>query len=831
MCIRDRFYLKREANLERQADDLFGTSLLHSPSPLTLSDDQSQAFENLRDGVEALRKYVLLNYMAVCKIVKKCNKNLRSQIDPLTQLLGHPFYTSNTLVGVMNQCDKLTALETGAPPNPMAHGWVFDEVGANEGSSLLGDTSNGIRQRGASSAASPAGNLPSPDNTLVIALRGCHVDQLLLAQTPNLDALLQAVDREARPASAAAQSTLVHLFGQKSDDADFDTLGSASSLDTDTIKQACNSIERGTTQRVVHLHLNKCLKTNKRDPLPTYEALDTQVENLLQAISASKATWSVMICTDGSATASVGTSQLMTNKPTALLDAKTDSEMDIEAGLGIDEEDEEDNHPPYTWKDWLGMCFRICLLCILMYVFIFGLDLMGASFKVLGGAQAGDLFSAVDNPIAGLMVGVLATVLVQSSSTSTSVVVGMVGSDIITVQTAIPVIMGANIGTSVTNTLVSMGQMGNLDHLERAFAGATVHDCFNFLAVAVMLPLEWATDFLFYLTDWMTSELDGSSGGSFKGPLKHIVSPLTNEWIIPDKKKINKIAEGKLTSDSAGSLIKGGFVEGWSDNAAAAFCLVFSLLFLCLALLGIVKLLQYMVLGKAQHSIKKALAFSKTWWGGYVALLVGCGVTIAVQSSSITTSTLTPLVGVGVITVEQMYPLTLGANVGTTCTAFLAALVSEKKGALQIALCHLMFNIFGILMFFPIPATRLPIPMCKFLGSMTRHIGRGFPLFYLLVAFFIVPVIAFGISFMLTDAGAIGVGFGIVLLIAVVGGVGYFVFWWNYQDGRARTIKFFAKLAPKDAGDADGAHEEIEENQENPASAGLSDKQLADDQL
>ena len=74
---------------------------------------------------------------------------------------------------------------------------------------------------------------------------------------------------------------------------------------------------------------------------------------------------------------------------------------------------------------------------------------------MVGGCTAGEMFSSISNPIAGLMVGVLATVLVQSSSTSTSIVVALVGSSVIDVETAIPIVMGANIGTSVTSTIVS----------------------------------------------------------------------------------------------------------------------------------------------------------------------------------------------------------------------------------------------------------------------------------------------------------------------------------------------------------------------------------------
>ena len=92
------------------------------------------------------------------------------------------------------------------------------------------------------------------------------------------------------------------------------------------------------------------------------------------------------------------------------------------------------------------------------------------------------------------MIGIVATVLVQSSSTSTSIVVAMVGSGILDVNQAIPIIMGANIGTSVTNTIVSLGFVGNPECYERGFAGATVHDLFNYLSVITLLPIEMVTN-------------------------------------------------------------------------------------------------------------------------------------------------------------------------------------------------------------------------------------------------------------------------------------------------------------------------------------------------
>ena len=66
----------------------------------------------------------------------------------------------------------------------------------------------------------------------------------------------------------------------------------------------------------------------------------------------------------------------------------------------------------------------------------------------------------LNNPVVGVMIGVLVTVLVQSSSTSTTIIVGLVATDV-PVRTAIPMIMGSNIGTSVTNTIVSFTQISN----------------------------------------------------------------------------------------------------------------------------------------------------------------------------------------------------------------------------------------------------------------------------------------------------------------------------------------------------------------------------------
>merc|ERR1712167_155692 len=137
----------------------------------------------------------------------------------------------------------------------------------------------------------------------------------------------------------------------------------------------------------------------------------------------------------------------------------------------------------------------------------------------------------------------------------------------------------------------------------------------------------------------------------------------------------------------------------------------------------------------------------------YLSILFGMILTICVQSSSITTSALTPLVALSIISVEDMLPLTLGANIGTTCTAFLAAIVTEKKNAIQIALCHLWFNIFGIIIWYPVPLMRqVPLKIAGVLAECTVWY-KWFGAYYILTFFILFPLLLFAFSFAI-DLGA-----------------------------------------------------------------------------
>ncbi|KAL1022558.1 hypothetical protein UPYG_G00029250 [Umbra pygmaea] len=438
----------------------------------------------------------------------------------------------------------------------------------------------------------------------------------------------------------------------------------------------------------------------------------------------------------------------------------------------------------------------------LLYMFVCSLDVLSSAFQLVGGKAAGDIFqdnAVLSNPVAGLVIGVLVTVLVQSSSTSSSIVVSMVSSGLLEVQSAVPVIMGANIGTSVTNTIVAMMQAGDRNEFRRAFAGATVHDFFNWLSVLILLPLEAATGVLYTLTKLVIDSFNIQGGDNAPDLLNVITDPLTNSIIELDKSVISGIATGdpaarnkslikfwckteklvtleNITSDA--NCTNPCWEEGnqtWTqinvttsinlerckhifaysdlpDLAVGLILLALSLLVLCTCLILIVKLLNSMLKGQVAVVIKKVLntdfPFPFGWVTGYIAILVGAGMTFIVQSSSVFTSAITPLVGIGVISLERAYPLTLGSNIGTTTTAILAAMASPGEtlaNSLQIALCHFFFNIAGILLWYPIPFTRIPIRLARALGNRTAKY-RWFAAIYLLICFLLLPLTILGLS-------------------------------------------------------------------------------------
>ena len=364
--------------------------------------------------------------------------------------------------------------------------------------------------------------------------------------------------------------------------------------------------------------------------------------------------------------------------------------------------DKDNEDPEATWKDvmvaccchtrqeWATISIGIALLLFLLYFFLLGLELLGTSFKVVGGCTAGSLLGSDTNPLASVMIGIIATAILQSSSTTTAIIVSLVSGGL-DVKQGIYMVMRANVGTSITGMAVSMAHMGDGEELQRAFSGAALLYVFNFFTLVILLPIEIATGYLYKLTKLMLpSQASEDEGEAWEGPIKKIVSPLGNKIIIANKELIEAVSNGDASCSSYYPVNCDGdgngngdetcpnaglidcdddtgkcplfFQEGATkkdDTVSGWVCLAIALFLLIICLIGLVALLRKMLLGASTRIIYKATNINS-----YIAMCIGCGVTVLVQSSSITTSALVPLAGVGVLKLENMYPLVLGSDVG-----------------------------------------------------------------------------------------------------------------------------------------------------------------------
>jgi sodium-dependent phosphate cotransporter len=351
--------------------------------------------------------------------------------------------------------------------------------------------------------------------------------------------------------------------------------------------------------------------------------------------------------------------------------------------------------------------FWVILFVVSLYSFLLSITLLGDGLKLLGHGFTYKLISLTSNPILGLFIGLFTTAVVQSSSATTSIVVGMVASGALSIFQAIPIVMGANIGTTVTNVLVSLTHITRKQEFQRAFPAATVHDFFNILTVLVVLPLEIKFHILYRVSGFLANIFQGIGGVKIGSPLKVIVSPLSMQIV-------------KLFSH------KGVFVA------------IFALVILFVALKFLVDAMRALTTRRLELIVDQYL-FGRP----LQAFLIGLFVTAIIQSSSVTTSLVTPLVGAGILTIYKIFPYVVGANIGTTVTAILASLVTGNILAVQVAFAHLVFNVIGCAIW--LPARIVPITLAKALGKVASY-NRFLAIAYIIVVFYLIPITIFLIT-------------------------------------------------------------------------------------
>jgi len=340
-------------------------------------------------------------------------------------------------------------------------------------------------------------------------------------------------------------------------------------------------------------------------------------------------------------------------------------------------------------------------LIVLLYLFFISISLLSASLRLFGQDTVTELLSTVSNPFVGLFVGILATSIVQSSSSVTSITVGLVAGGGLDVAHAIPIVMGSNMGTSVTNALVAAVQLNKPEEFQRAFAAAVVDDFFEICCILILFPLQLSFNILGTSASFLSRQFAQMGGLSAFDPLSAIVEPAVR------------------------------LIVNWM-NGSAFLVLVIALALLFFSLRSLVSTLKQLFIRRIENFFDKTLFKTAAR-----AMALGFLATILIQSSSITTSLVIPLAGAGLLTLQQVFPYALGANVGTTLTAILAALVTGEEAALTVAFMHLLYNVFGIAIIWPV--RRIPLGLANRLARYS-HRSRLVPLGYITFVFFAIPM-------------------------------------------------------------------------------------------
>lgn len=382
---------------------------------------------------------------------------------------------------------------------------------------------------------------------------------------------------------------------------------------------------------------------------------------------------------------------------------------------------------------------NLLLFLLFLYLFFISIDLIGAAFKGFGKGFAEKLIATTANPLVGLFIGILSTSIMQSSSMTTSILVGMVAAGAVSggtaaiatvsVRNAIPVVMGANIGTTVTNTIVAMAHITRKQEFQRAFGGALLHDFFNSLSVLILLPLHLLTQFIFgkgylqFLAEALASVFKGMGGMKFASPLKLVTRPVVDLLY----KRLFPAILRPFFEQQAGDI---------SGKALGILTLICAMALLFLALKYMTKFMKSALLVRIENLFDAYLFKTPVR-----AFAVGAILTATVQSSSVTTSLAVPLIAAGILTMQQLFPYVLGANLGTTITAMLAALAIGSEGggvAITVAFAHLCFNISGTLIWYPLK--RIPIAMAQKMAEVATK-SRKLAVIYLVVMFYIIPIL------------------------------------------------------------------------------------------
>ncbi|KAK1946763.1 Sodium-dependent phosphate transport protein 2B [Phytophthora citrophthora] len=448
--------------------------------------------------------------------------------------------------------------------------------------------------------------------------------------------------------------------------------------------------------------------------------------------------------------------------------------------------DEEDCERAKTLNEKLARGFGYVIVSVTaLYFFMVGVKVLDDGLTLSLRCNSANTVVFGDNFIVSLMAGIVASALLHSSTIVISIVVALVSSAAMSIRQAVYVIMGANVGTCVSCVVVAFGQLGDRTQFQRAVAAATVHDMYNIWSVVVLLPIEE----IFHPLERISLVMAGSDAVS-NNVLSAIVDPLVQALVMVDKKAVAMAATGEISCSDDQSFVNRGIFEGLdlSDGSIGGITVFLGFSVLVCAIFTLVKTLTMVFMGPIKVLISKLLNYN-----GYVTIVVGTFVTLAIHSSTVITSTLTPMAGLGLISLEQVYPLVIGANLGTTGTVVLASYVTGNSNAVATALVHFWFNLLGFFLFYPVPITRKLI--LKSAESLA-FASVSWPLvivLFLVVLFILLPT---DLLILMAMTKAHNVAFQVIgwtITAVEITAFGYFALWYMKKGGHVKWHEFLER--------------------------------------
>ena len=282
-------------------------------------------------------------------------------------------------------------------------------------------------------------------------------------------------------------------------------------------------------------------------------------------------------------------------------------------------------------------------------LFLYGMKLMSDGLENVAGEKLkGILEKITSNKVIGVLVGTIVTAIIQSSSATTVMVVSFVNAGLMTLTQATGVILGSNIGTTITAQMVSF----NLEVIAPIFIGVG--------AIVMMSAKKKRIKDLAYIALGFGILFMGM------GLMSSSLKPISNLQIFND------------------------FIS---------------------------------VIGK----------------NNFLGVLVGLTMTAILQSSSATTGILVALANSGNIDMNVAFPIILGCNIGTCVTAILAGLTANRT-AKKAALLHLLFNIFGTVLFLPFSDKVVTFVNYLTPDNVARQVANAHTIFNVVITIFILPI-------------------------------------------------------------------------------------------